>query len=112
MRWRNFVAALAVVAAAWPVAARAQSYPSRAVTVVVPFAAGGAFDSVARIITARMQEIAGQPVIVENVGGAGGTTGVRRVIAAAPDGYTVLLGTVGTHAYNQPIYRTRRYDDV
>jgi tripartite-type tricarboxylate transporter receptor subunit TctC len=112
MRWRNFIAALAVVAAAWPVAARAQSYPSRAVTVVVPFAAGGAFDSVARIITARMQEIAGQPVIVENVGGAGGTTGVRRVIAAAPDGYTVLLGTVGTHAYNQTIYRNRRYDAV
>jgi len=104
--------ALAVVAALWPVAAPAQDYPSRAVTVVVPFAAGGAFDSVARVITARMQEIMGQPVIVENVGGGGGTTGVRRVIAAAPDGYTVLLGTVGTHAYNQTIYRNRRYDAV
>jgi tripartite-type tricarboxylate transporter receptor subunit TctC len=106
------VKAAAVVAVIWPAMAQAQEYPSRAVTVVVPFAAGGAFDSVARIITARMQEIAGQPVIVENVGGGGGTTGVRRVIAAAPDGYTVLLGTVGTHAYNQTIYRNRRYDAV
>jgi len=112
MRLSAVVQALAVVASAWPVAARAQEYPSRAITVVVPFAAGGAFDSVARVITARMQEIAGQPVVVENVGGGGGTTGVRRVIAAAPDGYTVLLGTVGTHAYNQTIYRNRRYDAV
>jgi tripartite-type tricarboxylate transporter receptor subunit TctC len=103
---------LAVMSTVWPVAAHAQSYPSRAVTVVVPFAAGGAFDSVGRIVTARMQEIMGQPVIVENVGGAGGTTGVKRVIAASPDGYTVLLGTVGTHAYNQTIYRNRRYDAV
>jgi tripartite-type tricarboxylate transporter receptor subunit TctC len=107
-----FAASAAVCAAVWPAAVRAEDYPSRAVTVVVPFAAGGAFDSVARIITARMQEIMGQPVIVENVGGAGGTTGVKRVIAAAPDGYTVLLGTVGTHAYNQTIYRHRRYDAV
>jgi tripartite-type tricarboxylate transporter receptor subunit TctC len=76
----------------------------------VPFAAGGAFDSVGRIVTARMQEILGQPVIIENVGGGGGTTGVRRVIAAEPDGYTVLLGTIGTHAYNQWIYKKRRYD--
>ena len=104
------VQAMAAVAAFWPGAASAQQYPSRAVTVVVPFAAGGAFDSVARILTARMQEITGQPVIVENVGGGGGTTGVRRVITAPPDGYTVLLGTVGTHAYNQTIYRNRRYD--
>lgn len=102
----------AVWAVLWPAAVRAEDYPTRAVTVVVPFAAGGAFDSVARIITARMQELIGQPVVVENVGGAGGTTGVKRVIAAAPDGYTVLLGTVGTHAYNQTIYRHRRYDAV
>jgi tripartite-type tricarboxylate transporter receptor subunit TctC len=112
MRARNVLTALAVVATAWPATASAQEYPSRAVTVVVPFAAGGAFDSVARIITARMQEIAGQAVIVENVGGGGGTTGVKRVIAAEPDGYTVLFGTIGTHAYNQWIYKKRRYDAV
>src|SRR5262245_62241467 len=99
-----------MIVAVLPAAARAQEYPTRAVTVVVPFAAGGAFDSVARIITARMQEIMGQPVVVENVGGGGGTTGVRRVIAAEPDGYTVLFGTIGTHAYNQWIYKKKRYD--
>jgi tripartite-type tricarboxylate transporter receptor subunit TctC len=103
-------AVLAVCAAAWAPAAHAQQYPTRAITVVVPFAAGGAFDSVGRIVTARMQEILGQPVIIENVGGGGGTTGVKRVIAAEPDGYTVLLGTIGTHAYNQWIYKKRRYD--
>jgi tripartite-type tricarboxylate transporter receptor subunit TctC len=100
----------AVAAAIWPGAASAQEYPSRAVTVVVPFAAGGSFDVVARIVTARMQEIVGQPVVVENVGGGGGTTGVKRVISSPPDGYTVLFGTIGTHAYNQTIYRNRRYD--
>jgi tripartite-type tricarboxylate transporter receptor subunit TctC len=109
---RASAAVLAVAAALWPAGASTQEYPARAVTVVVPFAPGGAFDSVARIIAARMQEIMGQPVVVENVGGGGGTTGVKRVIAAPPDGYTVLLGTVGTHAYNQTIYRNRRYEAV
>jgi tripartite-type tricarboxylate transporter receptor subunit TctC len=111
---RSFFALLALAATAWPAAAQAQTqdYPSRTITIVVPFAAGGAFDSVGRIISARMQEIAGQPVVVENVGGAGGTVGVKRVIAAEPDGYTVLLGTIGTHAYNQTIYKKRRYDAV
>jgi tripartite-type tricarboxylate transporter receptor subunit TctC len=110
LRARNFIKALAVLGAIWPLSARAQDYPSRPVTVVVPFAAGGSFDTVARIITARMQEIMGQPVVVENIGGGGGTTGVKHVIAAEPDGYTVLFGTVGTHAYNQTIYKKKRYD--
>ena len=113
MRARDFsktAVVLGVCAAICAPAAHAQQYPARAITVVVPFAAGGAFDSVGRIVTARMQEIMGQPVIIENVGGGGGTTGVRRVIAAEPDGYTVLLGTIGTHAYNQWIYKKRRYD--
>ena len=112
MKVRDFILAVAVAAAVWPAAAGAQDYPSRAVTVIIPFAAGGSFDIVGRIITARMQEIMGQPVVVENVGGAGGILGVKRVIAAEPDGYTVLLGTVGTHAYNQTIYKKRRYDAV
>jgi tripartite-type tricarboxylate transporter receptor subunit TctC len=115
MRAHGFIRACAVVAvcgAMWPAATHAQDYPSRPITVVVPFSAGGSFDVVARIIAARMQEIAGQPVVVENVGGGGGTTGVKRVIAAEPDGYTVLFGTIGTHAYNQWIYKKRRYDAV
>jgi tripartite-type tricarboxylate transporter receptor subunit TctC len=112
MRRRDFIKVLAAVAAVWPVAAPAQDYPTRPVTIVVPFSPGGSFDVVGRIVAARMQELLGQPVVVENVGGGGGTTGVRRVIAAPPDGYTVLFGTVGTHAYNQTIYKKRRYDAV
>src|SRR5215213_10606145 len=100
----------AIAATVWSAAAEAQPYPSRPVTLVVPYAAGGAFDTVARILGARMGELLGQSVIVENTTGAAGIIGVNRVINAKPDGYTVLLGTVGTHAYNQTIYRKRRYD--
>jgi tripartite-type tricarboxylate transporter receptor subunit TctC len=101
-----------LMAALVPAGAAAQDYPSRPVTVVVPFAAGGAFDVVGRIISVRMSELLGQSVVIENATGAGGIVGVKRVMAAPPDGYTVLLGTVGTHAYNQTIYKTRRYDAV
>ena len=93
-------------------AAQAQTYPSRPITMVVPYAAGGTFDVLGRIMAARMGEILGQSVIVENTTGAGGIVGVTRVINGKPDGYTVLLGTVGTHAYNQTIYRKRRYDAI
>src|SRR5687768_13453586 len=103
---------LAVAAALAPAAALAQTYPTRPVTMIVPYAAGGAFDVVGRIIAVRMAELLGQAVIVENVTGAAGIIGVNRVIAAKPDGYTFLLGTVGTHAYNQTIYRKRRYDAI
>jgi tripartite-type tricarboxylate transporter receptor subunit TctC len=96
----------------WPVAAKAQPYPSRPLTMIVPFAAGGGLDAVARIVATRMSELLGQAVIVENVTGAAGIIGVQRVINAKPDGYTVLLGHVGTHAYNQSMYRKRRYDAV
>jgi len=112
MKRRDFIKVLAVVAAVWPVSAQTQDYPSRPVTIVVPFAAGGSFDVVGRLVAARMQEILGQPVVIENAAGAGGIVGAKRVIAAEPDGYTVLFGTVGTHAYNQTIYRKRRYDAV
>jgi len=92
--------------------AHAQTYPTRPITMVVPYAAGGAFDVIGRIVAVRMAELLGQPVIVENTSGGGGTTGVTRVIKGKPDGYTFLLGTVGTHAYNQTIYKKRRYDAV
>src|SRR5947209_7172540 len=91
---------------------RAQPYPARPITMIVPFAAGGAFDVMGRIIAVRMGELLGQPIIVENTTGAGGIIGVNRVLAAKPDGYTLLLGSVGTHAYNQTIYRKRRYDAI
>jgi tripartite-type tricarboxylate transporter receptor subunit TctC len=105
-RWR-FAVLLAVGGLIGPVAATAQPYPSRPITMVVPYAAGGAFDVLARIVGARMGELLGQSVVVENVTGAAGIIGVTRVINAKPDGYTVLLGTVGTHAYNQSMYRKR-----
>jgi tripartite-type tricarboxylate transporter receptor subunit TctC len=94
------------------VGASAQNYPSRPIVMVVPFAAGGTFDVMGRIIATRMSEILGQQVVVENTTGAGGIVGVTRVVNAAPDGYTVLLGTSGTHAYNQWIYKKRRYDAI
>jgi tripartite-type tricarboxylate transporter receptor subunit TctC len=109
---REFIKALAVAAAVWPLAAQAQSYPSRPVVMVVPYAAGGTFDVMGRILATRMSELLGQPVIVENTTGAGGIIGVNRVINAAPDGHTLLLGSTGTHAYNQTIYKKRRYDAI
>jgi tripartite-type tricarboxylate transporter receptor subunit TctC len=111
VRWR-FATLLAAGMVIWPVAAKAQPYPSRPLTMIVPFAAGGGLDAVARIVATRMSELLGQAVIVENVTGAAGIIGVQRVINAKPDGYTVLLGHVGTHAYNQSMYRRRRYDAV
>ena len=112
MMARRLALLVIAAAAAWPFAAGAQSYPTRPITMVVPYAAGGVFDTIARIVGVRMGELLGQSVIVENVTGAGGIIGVQRVIGAKADGYTLLLGTVGTHAYNQSIYRKRRYDAV
>jgi tripartite-type tricarboxylate transporter receptor subunit TctC len=90
--------------------AQADQWPTRPVTMVVPFAAGGPTDVVGRIVAERLSDILGQQVIVENVGGAGGMTGAQRVAQAAPDGYQVLLGTVGTQAYNQTLYKKPLYN--
>lgn len=92
--------------------ASAQNYPTRPVTMVVPFAAGGPTDVLGRIMAQRMGEILGQNVIVENVGGAGGMTGGKRVADARPDGYTMLLGTVGTQAQGQTLYKKPLYNAV
>src|SRR5206468_5017066 len=88
----------------------AQDWPTRPVTMVVPFAAGSASDTLARILGARLSEVLGQQVIIENVGGAGGMTGASRVAKAAPDGYQFVLGNVGTHAQNQALYRSPLYN--
>ena len=87
--------AFAIVAAVG--SASAQSYPSRPVTVIVPFAAGGVTDIVARIVSERMKTALGQSVIIENVSGAGGTIGVTRLFRAAPDGYTLVVGQWTSH---------------
>src|SRR5260221_13578391 len=92
-----------------PAAARAQTYPSRPIVMVVPYAAGGTFDVMGRIIAVRMSEILGQQGVVENTTGAGGIIGVNRGVNAVPEGYTILLGSRGRHAYNQTIYKKRRY---
>jgi tripartite-type tricarboxylate transporter receptor subunit TctC len=110
MRRRDFIIGIAGSAAAWPRTAQGQAYPTRPITMVVPFAAGGAFDVTGRILGARMSEILGQQMVVENVTGAAGIIGVNRVVNAAPDGYTLLFGSIGTHAYNQSIYRKPRYN--
>ena len=92
--------------------ASAQDYPSRPVTMVIPFAAGGPTDVLGRVMGARMSELLGQQVIIENVGGAGGQTGGKRVADAAPDGYQFLLGTVGTQAQGQTLYKKPLYNSV
>ncbi|HSP50953.1 MAG TPA: tripartite tricarboxylate transporter substrate binding protein BugD [Pseudolabrys sp.] len=84
--------------------ASAQNYPSRPITIVVPFAAGGPTDALARVIGDRMRQALGQTIVVENVTGAGGTLGVARAVRAAPDGYTLSIGHLGTHVINGAIY--------
>lgn len=90
--------------------AHAQAFPERTITLVVPFAAGGSTDVVARVIAQKMGDTLGQQIIVENVAGAGGNLGADRVARAEPDGYTILMGTVATHALNPLILKTKPYD--
>jgi tripartite-type tricarboxylate transporter receptor subunit TctC len=91
-------------------AALAQTYPTKPVTMIIPFAAGGPTDVLGRVMGQRMSEILGQQVVIENVGGAGGMSGSKRVADAAPDGYTFVLGTVGTHAQGQTLYKRPLYN--
>ena len=84
--------------------ARAQIYPSRPITLIVPFAAGGPTDTIARIVTEGMRASLGQPIIIENVGGADGSIAVGRAVRAAPDGYTISIGNVATHVLNGAAY--------
>jgi tripartite-type tricarboxylate transporter receptor subunit TctC len=91
-------------------AATAQEWPTRAVTMVVPFAAGGGGDLIGRILAPRLSELLGRTVIVENIGGAGGMNGAARVANAAPDGYQFVLGNIGTHAQNQTLYKNPLYN--
>ncbi len=90
--------------------ATAQTYPTRPITMIIPFAAGGPTDVLARLVGQRMGEVLGQQIIIENVGGAGGMTGGLRVAQAPSDGYTMEMGTVGTHAQNQTLYKRPLYN--
>jgi tripartite-type tricarboxylate transporter receptor subunit TctC len=106
-RYWTAAALLGLVAAAG--VAHASSWPTRPVTMVVPFAAGGPTDVVGRILAGRLSEILKEQIVVLNVGGAGGMTGADRVARATPDGYQMLLGTVGTQAYSQTLYKKPLY---
>jgi tripartite-type tricarboxylate transporter receptor subunit TctC len=93
-------------------AAAAQPYPSRPVTMIIPFAAGGPQDTIGRLVAQRMSEVLGQQIVIENIGGAGGTTGSTRVKNAPPDGYTFVLASVGTHAQSQTLYKKPPYNSA
>jgi tripartite-type tricarboxylate transporter receptor subunit TctC len=106
------VAALAAGGALAAAPARAQDYPTRAITLMVPFAPGGGIDASARLQAQRLSEILGVPIVVENNGAAAGMAGSARVAHAAPDGYTMLIGNSGTHVYSQALYKKPLYDSA
>ena len=105
-------AAAAGALALMPFAVQAQAFPAKALTIVVPFSAGGTTDILARVVGQYMAKDLGQPVIIDNRAGAGGNIGAQMVARAAPDGYTLLMGTVGTHAINQSLYKKMSFDPI
>jgi tripartite-type tricarboxylate transporter receptor subunit TctC len=110
---RSVVAmAIAVAALPWPVYAQAPAWPSKPIRYVVPFAAGGTTDILGRTIAEKLSVALGQPVVVENKPGAGGGLGAAEVAKAAADGYTIMGGTISTHAINASLYKDLPYDPV
>ncbi|MBX9934137.1 MAG: tripartite tricarboxylate transporter substrate binding protein BugD [Methylobacterium sp.] len=100
--------AAAALVLAGPVSA--DTYPQRPITMVVPFAAGGPTDIVARLVAEQMSRSLGQQVVIENVSGAGGTTGITRASQASPDGYTIMMGHMGTHGAAPALFKGLKYD--
>jgi tripartite-type tricarboxylate transporter receptor subunit TctC len=107
---RSVLAAAALVAATVLPAQSRAAYPERPITMIVPFAAGGPTDVIARIVGEHMSRTLGQQIVVENVAGAGGTTGITRAAQAAPDGYTIAMGHMGTHGAAPAVYPDMKYD--
>src|SRR6266567_220611 len=109
---RSLIAATLACIMASPVAAQtnASTWPTRPVTMVVPFPAGGPVDLVARIFAQRLSEKLGQQIVPENIGGAGGMSGAARVAKAAPDGSVMLFGNQGTHVFSQMLYKKPLYN--
>ncbi len=102
---RRTVLAALVATLVFGVSARADNFPSHPITIMVPFAAGGPSDAMARILGDRMKTVLGQPLVIENVTGAGGSIGVGRVVRAPADGYTIGFGHLGTHVANGAVYK-------
>jgi tripartite-type tricarboxylate transporter receptor subunit TctC len=111
MRRRDFIKAAISAAAIWPAAVRAQTYPARPITLIVPFAAGGPTDVLARILAEHMRGTLGQTVVIENVTGASGAIAGQRAARSAPDGYTITIGHWGTHVLNGAV-TALQYDVV
>jgi tripartite-type tricarboxylate transporter receptor subunit TctC len=107
---KRFFAAVAAAVALAATPASAQNYPARPVTIIVPFAAGGPTDIIARIVGEYFSKTLGQQFIVENIAGAGGTTGITRAMQAKPDGYTIAMGHMGTHGAAPALYPNLKYD--
>lgn len=102
----------AIAAACIAASAHAQTYPAKPITLVVPFPAGSTTDLVGRILQDELSKAVGQTVIVDNRGGAGGGVGAEAVARSAPDGYTLLMGTIGTHSINPAVYAKINYDPI
>jgi tripartite-type tricarboxylate transporter receptor subunit TctC len=109
---KTLVAALTLLAAALPSGPARAAYPDRPITMIVPFAAGGPTDVIARIVSESMSRSLGQQIVVENVAGAGGTTGILRGAQSKPDGYTIMMGHMGTHGAAPAVYPDLKYDPV
>ncbi len=110
--WKRAALALALAAQCLAGMALAADYPSKAIKLVVPYAPGGGADSVARIVARKVSENIGQPIVIENKGGAGSIVGTEVVARAEPDGYILLLGQSGPISINPAVYKNLPYDPV
>ncbi len=107
---KRFIAAIAAAGVLYSFAASAQTYPVKSIVMIVPFAAGGPTDIIARFVGDHMSRTLGQQVVIENVVGAGGTTGITRAATSPPDGYTIMMGHMGTHGAAPALYPGLKYD--